>query len=101
MTIRNGTGKKLFLSRFLQLFFLFIAILPLATSINADDCTVPSEATLIDTSSPDTVVGNGTPASCTSEAFVAAVAGGGTITFDCGSAPKTITLTETAKIFNT
>lgn len=87
-------------SRFLQLFFLFIAAYPFATSVNAADCTIPSEARLEDTSSPDTVVGNGTPESCTSEAFVAAVAGGGTITFNCGSAPTTIILTETAKILN-
>jgi hypothetical protein len=31
---------------------------------------------------------------------VAAVAKGGVITFDCGPAPVTITLTETAKVFN-
>ncbi|MCB9627470.1 MAG: hypothetical protein H6725_08880 [Sandaracinaceae bacterium] len=46
------------------------------------------------------MVGTGTPASCTSAAFVAAVADGGVITFDCGPDPVTITLTETAKVFN-
>jgi hypothetical protein len=46
------------------------------------------------------VVGNGTPASCTSDAFVAAVARGGVVTFDCGPSPVTITLTRTAKIVN-
>jgi hypothetical protein len=46
------------------------------------------------------VVGSGTAASCTSAAFVAAVAKGGVITFNCGSDPVTITLTETAKIVN-
>jgi hypothetical protein len=51
-------------------------------------------------SSPRTVVGDGSPASCTGAAFVAAVAKGGVITFNCGDAPATITLTETAKIFN-
>ncbi len=61
---------------------------------------VPPEAQPVDTSDPDTVVGDGTPASCTSEAVVAAVAAGGIITFDCGPEPVTITLTETAKIFN-
>jgi len=63
-------------------------------------CAVPAGAGLADVSSPDTVVGDGTPASCTGAAFVAAVAGGGVITFDCGPDPVTITLSEPAKIFN-
>ncbi|WP_437754860.1 hypothetical protein [Sorangium sp. So ce1389] len=63
-------------------------------------CAVPAEAQAADTSSPTTVIGDGTPESCTSEAVVAAVAGGGVITFDCGPDPITITLEETAKIFN-
>jgi hypothetical protein len=66
----------------------------------AGKCTVPAEAQAEDTSSPTTVVGNGTPASCTSAAVVSAVAAGGIITFNCGPAPVTITLTATAKIFN-
>jgi hypothetical protein len=36
------------------------------------------------------VVGNGTPASCTDAAYAAAMVGGGLVTFNCGSAPKTI-----------
>jgi hypothetical protein len=63
-------------------------------------CSVPLAAQAIDSSSPDQVVGNGTPASCTSAALVAAVAAGGVITFDCGPDPVTVTLTETAKVFN-
>ncbi|XYI04226.1 hypothetical protein ACMHYB_55570 [Sorangium sp. So ce1128] len=63
-------------------------------------CAVPAEAQAADTSSPTTVIGDGTPESCTSEAVVAAIAGGGVITFDCGPDPITITLEETAKIFN-
>jgi hypothetical protein len=51
-------------------------------------------------SKPTTVVGTGTPASCSSAAFVRAVAKGGVITFNCGSQPVTITLTATAKIVN-
>ncbi len=39
------------------------------------------------------VVGTGTPASCTEAAFVAALSGGGAISFNCGAAPVTITLT--------
>ena len=65
-----------------------------------ETCTVPDEAGLEDVSTPDNVVGEGTPASCTSAAFVEAVAAGGVITFDCGPDPVTITLTETAKIVN-
>ena len=46
------------------------------------------------------MVGDGTPASCTGDAFVDAVAQGGVITFDCGPAPVVIKLRRTAKIFN-
>lgn len=63
-------------------------------------CPVPAEAQAEDTTSPDNVVGDGTPASCTSDAFVNAVAKGGIITFNCGPDPITITLDKTAKIFN-
>jgi hypothetical protein len=62
--------------------------------------TVPAEARAVDTSHPTRVVGSGTPASCTSAAFVAAVAAGGVITFDCGPDPVTITVTATAKVRN-
>lgn len=62
--------------------------------------TVPAEAQAESIASPTTVVGSGTPASCTSDAFVAAVAKGGVITFDCGAAPTKIVLTATAKVFN-
>jgi hypothetical protein len=63
-------------------------------------CAVPAEAQAESIASPKTVIGTGTPESCTGAAVVAAVAQGGVITFDCGSAPTTITLTETAKVFN-
>lgn len=63
-------------------------------------CDVPAEAALEDVSNPTTVIGDGTPASCTSAAVVAAVAKGGVITFDCGPDPVTITMDETAKVFN-
>ena len=63
-------------------------------------CAVPAEAKAEDVSSPTTVVGNGTKESCTGAAFVAAVAKGGVITFDCGPDPVTITVTETAKVYN-
>ncbi|MCA9676967.1 MAG: hypothetical protein H6709_20480 [Kofleriaceae bacterium] len=63
-------------------------------------CPIPAEAAPEDTSTPDHVVGDGTPESCTGAAFVAAVAQGGVITFDCGPDPLTISVDETAKIFN-
>ncbi len=67
----------------------------------ADDlCSVPAQAQAADSSVPDQIVGDGTAASCTSDAFVDAVAVGGVITFDCGPDPVTITLTETAKVYN-
>jgi hypothetical protein len=61
---------------------------------------VPAEARAVDTSNPNYVIGDGTPANCTSEAVVDAVAAGGIITFDCGPAPITIVLTQTAKMVN-
>jgi hypothetical protein len=63
-------------------------------------CSVPEDGRPMDVSAPRTVVGTGTPESCTSAAFVAAVAAGGVITFDCGPDPVTITLEETAKVVN-
>jgi hypothetical protein len=63
-------------------------------------CSIPAEAGLADVSTPRTVVGTGTPGSCTSDAFVDAVALGGVITFSCGPDPVTIVLDRTAKIFN-
>lgn len=53
-------------------------------------CTPP--ISLVDTSSPDHVVGDGTPASCTHANLAAAVAQGGVITFSCGAGDHTITV---------
>ncbi len=64
------------------------------------DCSIPAEAGLADVSSPDTVVGDGTPESCTADATIDAIAGGGVITFDCGPEPVTIALDRPARIFN-
>lgn len=63
-------------------------------------CSVPAEAGLADSSAPRTVVGTGTPESCTASAFIDAVAAGGVITFDCGPEPHMITLDRPARIFN-
>ncbi len=64
------------------------------------DYPVPAEARAEDVSAPDHVIGSGTPESCTPEAFLAAVALGGTIVFDGGPDPFTITLPEPATVFN-
>jgi hypothetical protein len=62
---------------------------------------IPGGGGAVDTSHPDRVVGNGTAASCTSAAVVAAVAAGGIITFNCGPSHVTIPMTATAKVVNT
>jgi hypothetical protein len=51
-----------------------------------------------DTTHPTTVVGTGTPASCSFDSLKTAVAKGGTIAFDCGSAPVTIAVTSTLNV---
>jgi len=61
---------------------------------------IPPDARPVDTSSPTRVIGNGTAASCTSQAVVSAVALGGIITFACGSDPVTIAMSATARVFN-
>jgi hypothetical protein len=63
-------------------------------------CEIPAEAGLADSSTPDQVVGDGSPESCTGDAFIEAVAEGGVITFDCGPDPVTITVDRPAKVFN-
>ena len=62
--------------------------------------TVPTGWGAEDVSTPDRVIGSGTPAGCTSAAVVAAVTAGGVITFDCGRDPVTITLSQTLKVRN-
>jgi hypothetical protein len=66
----------------------------------AGTCSIPAAGGLADVSTPRTVVGDGTAASCTGDAVIAAVAAGGVITFSCGPDPVTITLDRPAKIFN-
>jgi hypothetical protein len=65
---------------------------PISTPI----CTPP--VLPVDTAAPDAVVGAGTAASCTEVALDAALAVGGVITFDCGAAPHTITVTAEKRI---
>lgn len=59
---------------------------------------VPPQGKPADTSHPTTVIGTGTPASCTFAALSAAAAVGGIITFDCGAAPVTIAVTATLSL---
>ncbi len=61
---------------------------------------IPADGQAEDITSPDIVIGSGTPASCTSQAVVDAVAQGGTIVFDCGPDPVTIEMMQEAKVFN-
>lgn len=61
---------------------------------------IPAEAGPEDVSDPDHVIGDGTPESITAEAFIEAVYEGGTIVFNSGGEPATITLTEPAKVYN-
>lgn len=63
-------------------------------------CSVPLEARAVDMTRPDRVVGNGSPASCSADAFIEAVALGGKIAFDCGPDPVVITLDRPAKVVN-
>ncbi len=73
---------------------------PLAGVGNAQGrCAVPLAAQPAVLANPR-VIGTGTPASCTGDAVVAAVAQGGAISFNCGPDPVTITLNRTAKVFN-
>ena len=61
---------------------------------------VPPAARPVDTSHPDHVVGNGTPASCTSAKVVAAVARAGSSASTAVPSHVTIHMAATAKVFN-
>ena len=62
-------------------------------------CDVPAEAGPESTTGA-TVVGDGTPASCTAAAFETAVQKGGVVTFNCGPDQATITLGHQIKLLN-
>jgi len=57
-------------------------------------CAIPAAAAPADVSSPTTVVGTGTAASCTAQSVVDAVHAGGVVTFNCGADPVTIAVPE-------
>jgi hypothetical protein len=59
-------------------------------------CAAPIRAA--DVSRPTTVVGTGTAASCTEAALSVALTQGGVVTFDCGVAGATITVTRTIEL---
>jgi hypothetical protein len=73
---------------------------PMRAGNPAGRASVPPAARAASTAHPDHVIGRGSPAGCTSAAVLKAVAAGGVITFDCGSAPVTIRLSRTAKVVN-
>jgi hypothetical protein len=60
--------------------------------------TCPPPVSLADVSSPKAKVGNGTAASCTEAALDTVLPDGGTIVFDCGPDPVTITLGSAKQI---
>ncbi len=63
-------------------------------------CTagVPASGQPADVSTPTSVIGTGTAASCTFSALNTAVGKGGVITFNCGSDPVTIAITATMNL---
>ncbi|MDF5757778.1 hypothetical protein [Spongiactinospora sp. TRM90649] len=77
------------------------ALLPASGPALAQPASASREQAVEQAVLPTRVVGNGTPASCTSQAVVAAVARGGVIKFSCGSKPVTIAMKATAKVRNT
>jgi hypothetical protein len=62
---------------------------------------VPLAGRAVNSRHPAHVIGNGTPASCTSAAVVRNVARGGIITFNCGPKPVTIVMKRTARVIKT
>jgi hypothetical protein len=77
-----------------------VALPPVEAPATASSCAIPEDAQPIDTSLPDRVVGSGSPASCTGQAVIDAVALGGKIRFNCGPEPVVIELDRPAKVFN-
>jgi hypothetical protein len=59
---------------------------------------VPTRGQPADTSTPTSVVGTGTPESCTFAALRTAVSQGGVITFNCGAGAVTIAVTATLNV---
>jgi hypothetical protein len=85
----------------MRLVLVFASLSLILATPAAAAVKVPRSARAVDTSHPDRWVGNGSPASCTSDAVVRAVAKGGIIRFRCGPDPIRIEMTRTAKVVNT
>ncbi len=77
------------------------AAAPAATAPRSPGRTASPPVPAVSAVHSDHVIGHGTPASCTSQAVVRAVAAGGVITFSCGPRPVTIVMKATAKVRNT
>lgn len=100
--------KKTFRTKLKQMLACLLIVFQVPASIYAGTVIgnpdgrneIPPEACAQDVSKPDHIIGTGTPESCTAEAFIKAVAKGGTIVFNGGTKPFTITLKEPAKVFN-
>jgi hypothetical protein len=97
---RQSTFRSSRVARWALSVFALAATASWAAGNPDGHCTPPAWALADSIAKPAHVIGNGTPASCTSAAFVSAVAQGGVITFNCGPDPVTIVLQQTAKIFN-
>lgn len=69
-----------------------------AGEVTAPSATCDAPASPASIATVTSVVGSGTPASCTEAALVEAVAKGGVITFACGTEPFTLTLTKTLEL---
>lgn len=65
------------------------------------DVSVPTIARAASVKHATTVIGNGTPRSCTSAKVVRAVRKGGVIRFRCGDKPVVVKMRSTAKVVNT
>jgi predicted outer membrane repeat protein len=64
-----------------------------APASKADSCAAPAAPAM--SGAVGHVVGDGTAASCTTDALRAALASGGSVSFDCGADPVTLAITET------
>jgi hypothetical protein len=71
-----------------------------SSSSGAPASTCTTTVTAVDVSTPDSVIGTGTAASCTQAELTAAVAKGGKITFECGTAPAIVAITQTMTLRN-
>jgi predicted outer membrane repeat protein len=71
---------------------------PIGSQARSCRTGVPVRGNPADVSRPTSVVGTGTPTSCTFAQLQAAVARGGVITFDCGSAPITMSVSSTMSL---